>query len=105
MAIRTDLSIFVLNGTEDILLYCLFFVVVAGSCSVLGIKGLYSDPKYNYGVNEGMSPAMFLACLVRQNSEKRTLTLSRLSMPWSEGKSRPENPVHTFVSVKLARVR
>ncbi|CAH3126788.1 unnamed protein product [Porites lobata] len=24
----------------------------AGSCSVLGIKGLYSDPKYNYGVNE-----------------------------------------------------
>lgn len=99
MAIRTDLSIFVLNGTEDILLYCLFFVVVAGSCSVLGIKGLYSDPKYNYGVNEGMSPAMFLACLVRQNSEKRTLTLSRLSMPWSEEKSRRENPVHTFVSV------
>ena len=30
-----------------------------------GIKGLYSDPKYNYGVNEGMSLAMFLACLVR----------------------------------------
>ena len=61
-----------------------FFVVVAGPCSVPGIKGLYSDPKYNYGVNEGMSPAMFLACLVHQNCEKRTLTLSRLSMPWSE---------------------
>ena len=76
-----------------------FFVVIAGPCSVPGIKGLYSDPKYNYGVNEGMSPAMFLACLVRQNSEKRTLTLSRLSMLWSEEKSRPENPVHTFVSV------
>lgn len=43
-----------------------------------GIKGLYSDPEYNYGVNEGMSPVMLLACLVRQNSEKRTLTLSRL---------------------------
>lgn len=63
-----------------------------------GIKGLYSDPKYNYGVNEGMSLAMFLACLVRSNFEKRTLTLSRLSMPWSEGKSRRENPVHTFFS-------
>lgn len=61
-----------------------FFVVIAGPCSVPGIKGLYSDPKYNYGVNEGMSPAMFLACLVRQNCEKRTPTLSRLSMPWSE---------------------
>ena len=61
-----------------------------------GIKGLYSDPEYNYGVNEGMSPVMFLACLVRQNSEKRTLTLSRLSMAWSEVKSHPENPVHTF---------
>ena len=64
-----------------------------------GIKGLYSDPKYNYGVNEGMSPAVFLACVERQNSEKRALNLSRLSMPWSEGKSRPENPVHTFFLV------
>ena len=68
MAIPTDRSIFVFNDTdrsENILLYCVFFVVVVGSCSVPGIKGLYSDPKYNYGVNEGMSLAMFLACLVR----------------------------------------
>ena len=64
-----------------------------------GIKGLYSDPKYNYGVNEGMSPAVFLACVERQNSEERALNLSRLSMPWSEGKSRPENPVHTVFLV------
>lgn len=101
MAIPTNRSIFVINDTgrsENFLLYCIFFVDVAGSCSVPGIKGLYSDPKYNYGVNEGMSPVMFLACLVGQNSEKRTLTLSRLSMPWSEGKSRRENPVHTFFS-------
>ena len=102
MAIPMNRSIFVFNDpgrSENILLYCIFFVVVAGSCSVPGIKGLYSDPKYNYGVNEGMSPAMFLGCVVRQNSVKRALNLSGLSMPWSEGKSRPENPVHTFFSV------
>lgn len=100
MAIPTDRSTFVFNNTgrsENMLSYCVFFVVVAGPCSVPGIKGLYSDPKYNYGVNEGMSPVMFLACVVRQNSEKSTLNLSRLSMPWSEGKSGPENPVHTFL--------
>ena len=87
MAIPTDRSIFVFNNTgrsENMLSYCVFFVVVAGPCSVSGIKGLYSDPKYYYGVNEGMSRAMFLACLVRQNCEKRTLTLFRLSLPWSE---------------------